>query len=81
MNNAFFTKPNQLISDVDRIRHIPTHIIHGRYDVVCPVKNAWELHKAWPEAKLEIIPTAGHSYDEPGLLEALQKAVVEVSQL
>ncbi len=65
---------NQLLRDVDKIRHIPTWIVHGRYDVICPVKNAWELHQAFPEATLEIIPDAGHAYDEPGILNALIEA-------
>jgi proline iminopeptidase len=65
---------NQLLRDVPNIRHIPTWIIHGRYDVICPVRNAWELHQAFPEARLHIIPDAGHAYDEPGILNALIEA-------
>jgi proline iminopeptidase len=76
MNNCFL-EDNQLLRDVYRIKHIPTWIIHGRYDVVCPVKNAWDLHKAFPEAKLQIIPDAGHAFDEPGILEALINATEE----
>jgi proline iminopeptidase len=49
-------------------------IAHGRYDVVCPVKNAWDLHKAWPEAKLEIAPTSGHSAFEDELTDILVRA-------
>ncbi len=74
INNCFFRKDNQLLSDIDRIRHIPTWIVHGRYDVICPVKNAWDLHRAYPEAQLNIIPDAGHAYDEPGILKALIEA-------
>lgn len=70
-NNCFFKKENQLLADAERIRHIPTWIIHGRYDVICPAKNAWDLHKALPEAKLHMIPDAGHAFDEPGILNAL----------
>ncbi|MBX9724841.1 MAG: prolyl aminopeptidase [Candidatus Obscuribacterales bacterium] len=70
-------KEDQLIKDVPRIRNIPTWIVHGRYDVVCPVKNAWDLHKAFPEAKLQIIQDAGHAYDEPGILTALLDAANE----
>jgi proline iminopeptidase len=65
---------NQLLRDVPKIRHIPTWIIHGRYDVVCPAKNAWDLHHAFPEANLQIIADAGHAYDEPGILNALLEA-------
>jgi proline iminopeptidase len=68
---------NQILDDVHRIRHIPCEIIHGRYDVVCPVENAWLLHKAWPESALHIVPDAGHSAMEPGisrrLIEATEK--------
>jgi proline iminopeptidase len=46
-------------------------IVHGRYDVICPVRNAWELHKAMPHAELHIIPDAGHSVAEPGITDAL----------
>jgi proline iminopeptidase len=71
MNGAFFRNPNQLIEDAHRIEHIPTVIIHGRYDVVCPVKNAFDLHAVLPKAELKIIPDAGHAVDEPGILKAL----------
>ena len=53
---------------------IPGVIAHGRYDVVCPVQNAWDLHKAWPEAKLEIAPLSGHSAFEPELTDILVRA-------
>ena len=62
INKCWFKTDNQLIENVGRIKHIPAVIVHGRYDVVCPVKNAWDLHKAWPESKLQIIADAGHSH-------------------
>jgi proline iminopeptidase len=74
MNNSFFSTNNQLIENAEKIRHIPTTIIHGRYDVICPVKNAWDLHKVLPEAKLQIIQNAGHAADEPGIIDALINA-------
>ncbi len=74
MNNCFFETDNFLIENVDRIRHIPSVIVHGRYDVICALRNAWDLHRAWPEAKLEIIPDAGHSVLEPGITDALVRA-------
>ena len=49
-------------------------IVHGRYDVVCPLQNAWDLHKAWPKAKLEITPASGHSAFEPENIDALIRA-------
>ncbi|MBX9688403.1 MAG: prolyl aminopeptidase [Candidatus Obscuribacterales bacterium] len=70
MHNCWLAE-NQLLANIDRIRKIPCWIIHGRYDVICPFKNAWDLHKAFPEASLEIIPDAGHAYDEAGILNAL----------
>lgn len=71
MNNAFFPTDNYLIENVDRIRQIPSVIVQGRYDVVCPMMSAWELHRAWPEAEVRIIPDAGHSISEPGIIDAL----------
>lgn len=64
----------ELLANVDRIRHIPTVIIQGRYDVVCPAKSAWDLHRAWPESSLRIVPDAGHSAGEPGIVHALVNA-------
>ncbi|MEZ4505894.1 MAG: hypothetical protein R2848_08550 [Thermomicrobiales bacterium] len=74
VNGGFFERPNQLIEDADRIAHIPTVIIHGRYDVICPVRNAWELHAALPDSELHIIPDAGHAMSEPGITDALIEA-------
>jgi proline iminopeptidase len=74
MNNAFFPTENYLIENVGRIRHIPAVIVQGRYDVVCPIVSAWELHRAWPEADLRIVPDAGHSVTEPGIIHELVSA-------
>ena len=74
VNNCFFETNNYLLENIDRIRHIPGVIVHGRYDVVCPVMNAWDLHRAWPEADLNIIPDAGHAATEPGITDALIRA-------
>jgi proline iminopeptidase len=63
-----------LLHRVDRIRHLPAVIVQGRYDVVCPPLSAWELHRAWPEAELLIVPDAGHSATEPGIRSALVEA-------
>jgi len=76
-NNCFFTKEDQLVKDVGRIRHIPAVLVHGRYDVCTPFKNAWDLSKAWPEARLELIKDAGHAADEPGIMDALIRATEE----
>lgn len=74
MNKGFFESDNQLIEKVDRIRHIPAVIVQGRYDVVCPMVSAWELHQAWPEAEFIVIPDAGHSMMEPGIRSVLIEA-------
>jgi len=74
INNCFFETDNYLIEHVYSIRHIPSVIVQGRYDIVCPVLNAWDLHRAWPEATLEIVPDAGHSVTEPGITDALVRA-------
>jgi proline iminopeptidase len=74
MNKGFFKEDGWIINNVDKIRHIPAWIVQGRYDVVCPATSAWELHKAWPESKLHIIPDAGHSASEPGIKSKLIEA-------
>jgi proline iminopeptidase len=66
VNRGFLRSEAQLLEDVARIRHIPGTIVQGRYDVVCPATTAWDLHRAWPEADLRIVPDAGHSAFEPG---------------
>lgn len=73
MNNAFL-EPNQLLRDMDKIGHIPGIIVHGRYDVICPLDNAWQLHKLWPNSELNIIRESGHSAFEVGTVDALVKA-------
>jgi proline iminopeptidase len=73
-NGCWFRTDNQLIEDVPKIRRIPTAIVHGRYDVVCPVKNAFDLSAAWPEARVEIIGDAGHAASEIGIRKALVAA-------
>ena len=65
---------DQLIRDAGRLESIPGVIIQGRYDVATPAKSAWRLSKAWPKAKLEIVPDAGHAFDEPGILDRLIRA-------
>ena len=74
VNDGFFETQDQLLRDAARIADIPGVIVHGRYDVVCPIQNAWELHKAWPKAELVISPTAGHSAFEVENIDALVRA-------
>ena len=79
VNNSFLEE-NQILRDAHRLRDIPGVIVHGRYDMVCPVESAWALSQAWPEARLEIIPDAGHSALEPGILSALVSATDEMAR-
>jgi proline iminopeptidase len=72
--NHGFLEEGQLLRDVDKIRHIPSVIVQGRYDVVCPMRSAWDLHRAFPEAKLTISPASGHSMLEPENRSALIEA-------
>lgn len=74
MRNLGFFSEDQLLKGVEKIRHLPAVIVHGRYDVICPPAIAHQLHQAWPEAQLHMIPDAGHSAFEPGILDALVRA-------
>lgn len=71
INGIWMRNDNQILEDIHKIRHIPCEIVHGRYDMVCPVENAYDLKKAWPEANLHITPDAGHAAREPGNLAGL----------
>ncbi len=74
VNGGFFEVEDQLLRDAHRLKDIPGVIVHGRYDVVCPVQSAIDLHRAWPQARLQIVPDAGHSAFEPGIARALLAA-------
>lgn len=69
-----FLQPDQILRDVHRLADIPGVIVHGRYDMVCPIDQAFALHRAWPQAELQVIGDAGHSATEPGITAALVKA-------
>lgn len=73
INNAFL-RPNQLLDDAASIADIPGIIVHGRYDLICPLESAWELHQAWPKSELKIVPDAGHSATETGISSVLVDA-------
>jgi proline iminopeptidase len=72
--NGGFLEEDQLIRDVDKIRHIPCVIVQGRYDIATPAATAWDLHRAWPEAEFHMVDDAGHAYTEPGILHHLIEA-------
>ena len=71
VNKGFFEYDGWLLDQIDAIRHIPSVIVQGRYDVVCPMVTAWELHKKWPEADFHVIPDSGHSMLESGIRNKL----------
>ena len=71
VNNSFFKTDNWLLENAKKIKDIPTLIVHGRYDAICPAHYAWQLHKALPNADLHIIPDAGHAATEPGIVDTL----------
>ena len=67
-------KEKSLLNRIDRIRHIPASIIHGRYDIICPIDSAHRLHQAWPEADYVIVPDSGHSFLDPTMRSRLIEA-------
>lgn len=80
-NGGFFEHDGWLLTQIDKIRHIPTWIAQGRFDVVTPASGAWALHRAFPEAKLEIIGDAGHASSEPGIIDSLIRATDWAAQI
>ena len=72
--NSMFLAPGQLLAGMEKISHLPATIVHGRYDVICPIATAEKLAQSWPGAVLEIISGAGHSAMEPGIRRALTRA-------
>ena len=71
INRGFFEKDGQLILDAVKIADIPGVIVHGRYDIITPLKNAWDLNKIWTRGELRIVPEAGHAVTEPGIIHEL----------
>lgn len=74
VNKGFLDEPDWILNRVDRIRDIPGWIVQGRFDVVTPMVQAWRLKSAWPEARFNLIPDAGHASTEPGIIDALVRA-------
>ena len=74
INKGWFKNENQLIENIDIIRSIPSVIVQGRYDAVCPMKTAWELSEAWPEAEMVVAPSSGHTAFEAEITDALIRA-------
>lgn len=80
INSGFFDTDDQLLANAGRIGNIPGTIVHGRYDVITPAKNAWDLKRAWPIADLRIVPDAGHAMSEPGITHELITATRRYSR-
>ena len=80
INKGFLDSEDQLIKGIEKIRHIPAKIIQGRYDIVCPMETAYEVHKEWPEAKLEIAKSSGHSAFEREIIHLLVSATNEFAR-
>jgi len=74
INKGFVDRDDYILANLDRIRHLRCTIVHGRFDVVTPVRNAWDLKTAWPEADLRVIADAGHAMSEPGIVRELVAA-------
>ncbi len=74
VNGGFFDRDDHIIANMEKVRRIPGVIVQGRYDVVTPMKTAWELHQAWPEADFMLVDDAGHAASEPGIIDALVRA-------
>jgi proline iminopeptidase len=81
INGGFFTEDGALLKQAHRLAGIPGVIVHGRYDVVTPLRNAWDLKKVWPSAELRIVPDAGHAMTEPGIIHELVRATSHFREL
>ena len=79
--NGAFLKPGELLAAAPRFRAVPGYIVHGRYDMLCPAESAVVLSRAWPEAKLTIVPDAGHAATEPGIRAALLAAMDDLGRV
>jgi proline iminopeptidase len=77
--NECFLEPGELLANIDRIKHLPATIVHGRFDMVCPLKNAFRLHRSWPGAQLFIVRDAGHAATEPTIIDALVRATRDMA--
>ena len=81
INNIWMPSDDHILKNVDKIRHIPCEIVHGRYDVVCPIENAFELHQAWPESKFHVSEQSGHSSKEPQTMKTLVEMMERFKEL
>ncbi|MCG7918601.1 MAG: prolyl aminopeptidase [Candidatus Thiodiazotropha taylori] len=79
--NHAFLRPDQLLKEATQLAGIPGTIVQGRYDLICPMKSAWELHQAWPDSELKVVADAGHSATETGIRSALVEATQHYARL
>ena len=77
--NECFLEPGELLANIDRIKHLPATIVHGRFDMLCPPENAFRLHRSWPGAQLFIVRDAGHAATEPTIIDALVRATQDMA--
>ncbi|WP_170420978.1 prolyl aminopeptidase [Ruegeria arenilitoris] len=80
INKAFLEYDGQILERMDRIAHIPGHIVQGRYDMICPPQAAWSLAEKWPEAELKMVRQAGHALSEPGISAELVRIMDRTAQ-
>ncbi|MAE16976.1 MAG: prolyl aminopeptidase [Deltaproteobacteria bacterium] len=80
MNAGFLERDGQLLENMDHIRQLPGVIIQGRYDITTPMRSAWDLHRAWPEAEFRLVPDAGHAASEPGIVHEFIRATRRFAQ-
>lgn len=76
-HGGFFAEEGWILKNAGRLKDIPGVIVQGRYDVCTPMRTAWDLHQAWPEAQFVVVPDAGHTGTEPGIMDAMRKAAVK----
>lgn len=79
LKHHFFIEDNQILNNIKNISHLPTYLIHGRYDMICPFSGAWDLHKALPQSVLTIVREAGHFIGEPAMIDAIITVTKEVA--
>ncbi len=80
INGAFLEKDGQILDQIEKIAHIPGHIVQGRYDMICPPQAAWKLAERWPNADLKMVRNAGHALSEPGISAELVRIMDRVAE-
>lgn len=80
INGGFMEFDGQILANMDRIKHIPGHIVQGRYDMICPPQAAWNLSQRWPNAELRMVRNAGHALSEPGISAELVRIMDRVAE-